>query len=215
MKKISFKPLEKWLGHSRRERRSSIFIILIIAAVAGIRYMVPSSGEPVEMIPVDMPYKAADSLVRGKPLRSNMARRPEVHQKDPIRILELNSCDSASLEALPGIGPVLSARIIKYRNLLGGYANVDQLREVYGLTEETFNLIKNRVKADVSLIRKVNINNADYKQLMRFRYLEKQDINEILKYRELMGKIGSLNELVENKVLTQEKADRMRWYVEY
>ena len=43
--------------------------------------------------------------------------------------LELNSCDSLSLVALPGIGPVLSVRIIKYRNLLGGFAAVEQLRK--------------------------------------------------------------------------------------
>ncbi len=59
--------------------------------------------------------------------------------KNPVRkrpILNLNICDSASLEALPGIGPVLSSRIIKYRNLIGGYVSVDQLKEVYGLPKK-------------------------------------------------------------------------------
>ena len=77
----------------------------------------------------------------------------------------INSCDSASLEALPGLGPVLSARIIRYRNLLGGFASVNQLREVYGLSEETYELISGMLTADSADISKININNADYRGL--------------------------------------------------
>jgi DNA uptake protein ComE-like DNA-binding protein len=110
---------------------------------------------------------------------------------------------------------VLSARIIKYRNLLGGYATVDQLREVYGLSEETFDLVKKRVSADAGLVKKININSADYKQFMGLRYLEKGDIPAILKYRELMGRIESIEELVKNNIITAEKAEKVKWYVEY
>src|SRR5665648_1161064 len=47
-------------------------------------------------------------------------------------LIDINSCDSATLVTLSGIGPVLSARIIKYRRLLGGFATTEQLKEVYG-----------------------------------------------------------------------------------
>ena len=70
-----------------------------------------------------------------------------VQQKAQI---DINGCDSAALVALPGIGPVLSARIIKYRKLLGGFASVEQLKEVYGLPEETYEMIKGRLYADSS-----------------------------------------------------------------
>ena len=65
-------------------------------------------------------------------------------QLKPKTLLDINSCDSSSLVMLPGIGPVLSARIIKFRSLLGGFARKDQLKEVYGLPIETYNLISER-----------------------------------------------------------------------
>lgn len=56
--------------------------------------------------------------------------------------VELNAADFATLETLPGIGPAFAARIIKYRTLLGGYLKVEQLKEVYGMPEETYERIK-------------------------------------------------------------------------
>jgi DNA uptake protein ComE-like DNA-binding protein len=130
-------------------------------------------------------------------------------------LLDINSCDSASLVRLPGIGPVLSARIIKYRRLLGGFASVNQLTEVYGLPVETFNLIKGRVYADSSAVFKININSVDYKGLSRLPYFEKYEVTAILKYRELKGKIKGLSDLIENKLITIEKASKVRPYLNF
>ena len=130
-------------------------------------------------------------------------------------LIDLNNCDSALLVTLPGIGPVLSVRIIKYRNLLGGFASVNQLKEVYGLPPETFEIIKGRVFADSSAIIRININTAGYKELSRLPYLENYEITSILKYRELKGRIEEMNDLTENKLLTVEKADKVRPYLNF
>src|SRR5690606_40943919 len=50
-----------------------------------------------------------------------------------VLALDINRCTAGELVALPGIGPVLAERIIKYRNLLGGFVDKWQLVEVYGL----------------------------------------------------------------------------------
>lgn len=130
-------------------------------------------------------------------------------------LTEINSCDSAALAALPGIGPVLSLRIIKYRNLLGGFVSVDQIKEVYGLPPETFDLIKSRIIVDTLLIRRVNINTADYKELIRIPYIEKYEVTAILKYKELEGEIRVIGDLIENKLLTEEKALKIRPYLKF
>ena len=129
--------------------------------------------------------------------------------------IDINFCDSAMLVTLPGIGPVLSARIIKYRHLLGGFATTEQLKEVYGLPAETFNLIRGRVFADSSEVKRININAAGYKELARFPYFEKYEVTAILKYRELKGMMKSIEELTDNKLISEEKARKVRPYLRF
>jgi DNA uptake protein ComE-like DNA-binding protein len=130
-------------------------------------------------------------------------------------MIDLNLCDSTLLDRLPGIGQVLSVRIIKYRNLLGGFSSCEQLKEVYGLTEEVFSRIADRVFADSSGITQIKINSAGFKDLIRHPYFERYDVQSILKYRELKGRINSLAELTDNKILTLEKANRIRPYLSF
>jgi competence protein ComEA len=137
---------------------------------------------------------------------------PQVQRKPQ---LNLNHCDSTSLMALPGIGPVLSVRIIRYRNLLGGFARVDQLREVYGLPEETFQLIKYRVFADSSAVRRIKINSSDYKVLGRIPYIEKYEVSAIMKYRELAGRVSGMEDLMKNKILSSEKGKKIGAYIDF
>ena len=58
--------------------------------------------------------------------------------KNEKRMININIATVDQLISLRGIGPVLSERIVKYRNRLGGFYHVDQLKEVYGISEETF-----------------------------------------------------------------------------
>ncbi len=55
-----------------------------------------------------------------------------------ISIINLNQADSAALDAIPGIGPKLTQRILKYKSLIGQFVAVEQLRLVYGLSEENY-----------------------------------------------------------------------------
>jgi DNA uptake protein ComE-like DNA-binding protein len=150
-----------------------------------------------------------------KPVSTKQSGSGENAWQQNRELIELNRSDSAALVSLPGIGPVLSSRIIKFRNLIGGYATVDQLREVYGLPEETFILIRDRVYADTTLLRFIQINAADYRTLSRFPYLEKPAVSAILKYRELKGKINSISDLTENKLIDSEKAEKIRPYLRF
>lgn len=215
MKPLSFEPIKNWLGYSRRERRASFILMLSIVAVISARYVVPERRHETEVVSLESDFSGEDSL---RVLNNGANARQVVRQKMPVKqrqALELNACDSASLEGLPGIGPVLARRIIKYRNLLGGFASVGQLREVYGLSDSTFNIVSKRVRADSSKVIKINPNSADFKRLIRMPYLEKYDVTMILKYRELQGRIENLDELVKNKILTPEKAKKVRAYLEF
>jgi DNA uptake protein ComE-like DNA-binding protein len=207
--------LKKWFGFTRRERRSTFILLILILAIAGFRFVLPEPKAIIEDIPVVSWERSKDTLPAQKLIAViPILKKPGEFQKT-MPLININTCDSASLDALPGIGPVLSVRIIKYRNLLGGYASVEQLKEVYGLSEETFNLISARVYTDTLAIRKIKINSADYKELIRLPFFEKAEVTAILKYRKLKGKINGIDDLINNKLILAEKAGKIRPYLEF
>ena len=212
----SFKDfVRNWLGYSRRERRSTFILLNIIVIITGIRYFFPFHDISLKEIPVDLMGFTIDSV--RQPVISQTVRIQKQPKTVNIKkkLLNLNSCDSASLEALPGIGPVLSARIVKYRNLLGGYVSADQLKEVYGLSEETFIMISSKVFADSLSIRKIRINEADYKELIRHPYFQKNEVPAILKYRELKGKITDMGVMTGNNLISPETARKICTYLDF
>ena len=204
-----------WFGYSRKERRSTFILLNLIVIITGIRYFFPFNEVSLREIPLDMLKAIPDTALQKTEIQTGREQRqtrpPDVRK----RVVNLNECDSAALEALPGIGPVLSVRIIKYRNLLGGYASRDQLKEVYGLPEETFELILPRVFADSLAVRKIKVNEADFNMLIKHPYFTRAEVTAILKYRELKGVIPDIGVMVDNKLISPETAIRIRAYLDF
>ncbi len=127
-------------------------------------------------------------------------------------IIEINSADSIQLKQLPGIGSVLSKRIVKYRDLLGGFYSISQLREVYGLTEQTISLIEGKVAVDVSKIKKLDVNFADLNELSRHPYLKKDLASKIVKFRTKHGSFRDLTILRDSMILNIDEYNRIKPY---
>jgi competence ComEA-like helix-hairpin-helix protein len=66
----------------------------------------------------------------------------------PTGTINLNTADAATLESLPGVGPVLAARIIAHRDAVGGFTSPDDLLAVRGIGEATLARLRHRVRAD-------------------------------------------------------------------
>ncbi len=56
--------------------------------------------------------------------------------------LDLNRATAAELETLPGIGPALSARIVAYRDSVGGFRDVAELARVRGIGPATLERLR-------------------------------------------------------------------------
>lgn len=59
--------------------------------------------------------------------------------------ININTADVTGLQALPGIGPILSERIIEYRNKNGLFGVIDDIKDVSGIGEKKFEGIKDLI----------------------------------------------------------------------
>jgi competence protein ComEA len=129
-----------------------------------------------------------------------------------VCLVELNSCTAEDLLKLPGIGEVLSGRIIRFRDLLGGFVSTEQLGEVYGIDTSVISELAGRVYVNTDSVRKISIDTCCYKTLARHPYIGPAAARSILKYRKLIGPPSDIGELVRQKVIDSLKASRMAPY---
>lgn len=164
--------------------------------------------------------KPGDKLINmeqpGNSLNNNTAvakvKKSDIYKSRAEFKIDINTADSSELTLLYGIGKVLSSRIIKYRNLLGGYYEVKQLCEVYGIDSILFKQIKEFVVSDTSAIRVLDINTILYADLLRHPYIDKETCSQILYYIKVKGSILSLDELVVNRIVSLEQLSIIKHY---
>lgn len=127
--------------------------------------------------------------------------------------VELNTADTSELKKLPGIGTTLSGRIVKYRNLLGGFYSSYQLKEVYGINDSLFNNISGLVYTDTSKIMHINLNIVNYDELERHPYINNYQAKAIISYKKLVGQFRSKKQLLENYILSEETYSKLAPYL--
>ncbi len=127
-------------------------------------------------------------------------------------ILDINQADSVQFRALPGIGGVLSKRIVKYRERLGGFYSVDQLLEVYGIKPDVLDAFKDRLTVNPEDVVLLDINFADVARLARHPYCPKEMAQRIVKFRSIHGFIENPDVLIDSMILSISEFDRIRNY---
>ena len=128
--------------------------------------------------------------------------------------INLNETDTSEWKKVPGIGSTYASRIVKYRNLLGGYVSVEQLREVYGIDNELFSKIASYIEPDLNY-KKIQINRQEFKELNRHPYLSYKQVQAIMELRKRNGQVHSIDELAMLEEFTSDDLIKISPYLEF
>lgn len=125
------------------------------------------------------------------------------YQRKESEKISLSAYNEEDWQKLRGIGKVFSKRIIKYKNWLGGFHTVEQLKEVYGMTDSLYRTIEPFIISDVK-IKYININTCNVKQLGKHPYINWKDAKKIIAYRKQHGSYKNISDL--DKIIGLDKA---------
>lgn len=224
---------------SKSDRVAAFILLLIIVFVNILRVMI-DRPYPVELVSgTDSLFITTDTVkekrhytekqrntysVRKKEPSYSKSTRTNTIKKDtatigfyvyrkkqiPVSAVDLNSLDSAALTLLPGIGPYYAKRIVEFRNLLGGYADVQQLKEIDGIPDSVLQWF---VVTDTIPIRKIDINRSSLTKLRNHPYISFYQAKAIVDYRRSEGNIKSPAQLTLIDEFTEQDLIRLEPYI--
>jgi competence ComEA-like helix-hairpin-helix protein len=126
----------------------------------------------------------------------------------------INTADTTQLKQIRGIGSKLSARIVKYRDVLGGFHSAAQLQEVYGLQPEVIDsLQKYTFVPDAYSPQQLNVNTATADELKAHPYISSNVARALVAYREQHGPYEKLEDVQQVKLVTAELFEKLRPYL--
>lgn len=150
------------------------------------------TGEPKEEKPGE---KAAPSPIGTQPVKTYSVRYTAV---------DINTADTTAFIALPGIGSKLAARIVNFRDKLGGFYSINQVAETFGLPDSTFQKIRQYLKLDDPSLRKININTATIDELKAHPYIRYSIANPVVAYRKEHGPFNKPEDIKKVMAVTED-----------
>lgn len=191
------------------ERKGVLVILLLIIAIIVVpRQLLPKRSE-LFLLPAMTEIRGDSIVIKNDSIKIPRAVSKYKRTAMP-QTIELNKADSASLVKIRGIGPYYASKIIHYRERLGGYESVKQLKE---LNLKYFNAdsCARLFTVDPSLIRKSDMDTMNFKAILRHPYLEYEDVQMIFKAKQQFGHL-SYAILEEHKILAAHKLKKIKPY---
>ncbi|MDR1455890.1 MAG: helix-hairpin-helix domain-containing protein [Tannerella sp.] len=146
---------------------------------------------------------------------TSLDRPPRAEKFKPGTTLEINAADTTALKKVPGIGSAFAGRIIKYRNLLGGFHSIAQLKDVYGIDEEKYAALSPWFTVDVSYVRKLPVNSLPMDSLRKHPYINYRQARAIERLRRQKKQLSGWENLQLLDDFTENDRLRMLPYLSF
>ena len=204
----------------KAERRALIGFVLVSWIALGVRagfwYAERRTYVAMEgQVPVGWLLTALDVAPIAYVQQQHSKKRAQLSpqpQQSRLVVLDLNTLDSAALEALPYIGPVLASRICRFRHALGGYHTVQQLREVWGLHPDACERLIPMFDTGSGVYRPLCADTSSWYELKSHPYIDAAQASAIERYRR-HHVLDSLEDLVAAIPITDSMIRRWSPYL--
>ena len=100
-----------------------------------------------------------------------------------ITIVDINSATPEEMRNIPGMENGLQYRIAKFREKLGGFISIEQVKETYGITDSAFAAMLPFLKLNNANVLKLNVNTASDMELNAHPYITRPVAKAIALYR--------------------------------
>ncbi|MDR0691958.1 MAG: helix-hairpin-helix domain-containing protein [Prevotellaceae bacterium] len=130
-------------------------------------------------------------------------------------VIELNTADTNALRLVRGIGAYFARSIVTYRERLGGYAHIQQLLDLRGVDPDRLAQWMPQLTLDTAMVIKIDLATADEQTLRQHPYIGYYAARGIVHFRTTQGaQACTLHALVENNILNDDAAQRLKPYCE-
>lgn len=134
------------------------------------------------------------------------------NEKQNITI-EINSADSVQWNQLKGISFGRARMIIKYRTMLGGFYNIEQIKEVKYFTDSLYDMIKSNLTVNPALVQKLKVNSVDFKTMVHHPYIKYEGTKCIFALKR--NKKIVANDLINSSCFSREQLEKVLLYLDF
>ena len=154
-----------------------------------------------------------DSVVYPERFQNSPNQESFKKQAKQITLINLNTADTTEFMKIYGIGAFYAKQIIRYREKLGGYFTKEQLFEVWKMTNEAYDKIKDHVFISEKDVKRININSVTIEELKVHPYLKWNQANSIVKMRIQRNGFKNIEEIKESVLIDSETYEKLFPYL--
>ncbi|HEY6143134.1 MAG TPA: helix-hairpin-helix domain-containing protein [Flavobacterium sp.] len=162
-------------------------------------------------------FKFPDWVKHKKEFKSNKNYGYTTYsKKDKIIIIDINQATKEDLIKINGIGEVISLRILKFKESIGCFVSMEQMKDVWGLSPAVIENLNAYFKiSELPNVKKIDINNASIKELSQFPYFNYSLAKQIVTFRSMNGDFKNVQDLTKIKGLPIDKANIIALYLAF